>query len=297
MGIRLGLKKRELAVVGILILTTPAVVHGSATITPDAASLLAATIVLSATLAAEKGGRSRFLLPLAGGLAVGLRISNITAVAACCVYLLLRWRFSFSSLREAWRGDRHRPAAAALLIAGSVIAMAVWVLVQATFSASGPTNPQLERFHVSSLTLDQVAGQLTALITPVEGAYTSFFLNNGVTLALVGVLDLLIILACFGPFFHVSQWTRVQTIAAATGITMLVGGVAFVLGNYFLNANIFVGIPPRYGLSLLPLAGLAIAELFERRSRPWIGTTLALVALGGLAYGLVIRGWTYREAG
>lgn len=290
MGLQLGLHKRALAVAGILISTTPAVLHASATITPDAASLLAGAIVLLATLVAEKRKRYVFLLLGAGGLAVALKLSNITAVAACSVYLLLRWRFSFSSLREAWRRDRRRPAAAGLLIAGSAVAMVIWVFVQATASPSGPTNPQIERFHASSLTLDQLAGQLTALITPVEGAYTSFFLNNGVTIALVGVLDLLIILACFGPFFRVSQWTRVQTIAAATGITMLVGGVAFVLGNYFLNANIFVGIPPRYALSLLPLAGLAIAELFEHRSRQWIGTSLALVALGGIAYGLVIRG-------
>ncbi len=287
LGEALGIRRLPLAIVLVLVASTPTVVHASATVNPDAGALLSGAGLLAAAVWFERTKRRAWPIALVAAVAVLLKTTVVLAVGASALYLVIRaWRGA-GGLRGAWRDERRLLVGAAALVAGGILALVGWVVVHQAL-AYVSTNPQIERFRVPGLTGNDVAGQLLALFTPVTNPYLPGFLASNMVLAIVQLFGLALAGAGVGAFLYAQAPDRRETVALAATAVLLVGGVAFTLANFFLNSGIFVAIPPRYGLSVLPMLALGLAQALRSRVSIAVTGALAIASVWVLGYGLLV---------
>lgn len=279
-GASLGIGVIARVIVMVLLLTTPTILHASSTVNPDASALFAGTLLLLATITFERvRGRTVLMLPIVAAVAVGLKATNLLAVGACAVYLLIRWRSQSSTQQKGERSGRELLVGAGALIAGGVAVAVVWMFIHGQL-VRAPIDPQIDRFQVDSLSGSDVAGQLFALVTPINNPWLPSFFNNVAVTSIVRLLNLVLIVATFGAVVTVRSLGRSETIALSGAAILLVGGMGLTLSNYYLNSGIFVEIPARYGISLLPFLFVALAAILR-----W-GLTVFIVGVLAAASGV-----------
>jgi hypothetical protein len=69
--------------------------------------------------------------------------------------------------------------------------------------------------------------------------------------------------ACFGSLLFWWDRRRESAIGVAGSVAMLTSGSLIVVANYAVF-GVYFPIPGRYGLSLLPILGLAVAARLQR---------------------------------
>jgi len=286
-GASLGIGVSARVIVMVLLVTTPAILHASSTVNPDASALFAGTLLLLATITFERvRGRTVLMLPVVAAVAVGLKATNLLAVGACAVYLFIRWRLQASTQQK---GERRGPelliGAGALIVGGVTVALA-WMFIHGQLIRA-PIDPQIDRFQVDSLSGTDVAGQFFALVTPISNPWLPSFFNNVAVTSIVRLLNLVLVVATFGAIVSTRSLGRSETIALSGAAILLVGGMGLTLSNYYLNSGIFVEIPARYGISLLPFLFVALAAMLRWGLTVFIGGVLAAAAVVTALSGLL----------
>jgi len=266
----------------VLMVTTPTMLLASSTVNPDATSLLAGGALLLATLVWErKRGGTIYLIPLAGVLAVALKITNIVAVAAAGLYLLMRWWHQrHRTPNDSGKRGGYLLATVALVAAGIATAL-FWILIHNAIIRV-PFDPQTEEFRVQSLSADAIVGQLLAVVTPVRDPWLVPFLNNAAVKAIVQLVNLGLVAAVFGAILYGRPGHPQAAVGISGSIVILGSGAIFTIMNYVLNSGTYVAIPPRYGMSAIPFLFLGLASAVRRP------TVLGVTAVMGIASLLIV---------
>jgi len=263
--------------VGALIACTPVVLHASATITDDAPGLLAGAGVLLAALAWEKRRVPGVVVVAAAAVAVSLRLTNMVGAGAVVLYLVLR------ALRPAGEdgspGDRARRSS--FLMAGAVAATVLlsglaWVTLTSAVARMEPlANPNTFNQHVTTLSREAVLGQLGAAVTPAHDPFLVPFMRNNAVRTLVTLTDWLLLGGAIGLAALSARGSRAEALGASAIVCAAATGPVLTITNYVFQGAFF-GIPPRYGMSLLPAFGAALALCLRKR---W--TQVGLASLAG----------------
>jgi len=262
-----------------LVAFTPVVLHASGTITDDAPGLLAGAGVLLAALAWEKRRVPGVVVVLATVVAVSLRLTNMVGAGAVVLYLVLR------ALRPAGEDDapvdRNRRASF-LMAAGVAVTVLLtgvaWVTLNSAVARVGPlANPNTFNQHVTTLSREAVLGQLGAAVTPARDPYLVPFLRNNAIRTLVSLTDWLLLGAAIGLAALSARGSRAEALGASAIVCAVATGPVLTVTNYAFQGAFF-GIPPRYGLSVLPAMAVALALCLRKR---W--TQVGVASLAGMS--------------
>lgn len=297
----------------LLLVSSPPVLHFSATVNPDGAALLVGAAVLLAVLRFEAGRSGLPTLAAVALLAAAIKLTHLLVVGAAALYLLARavrrsgagsgqtdaggpavtgpdavapHRLDGGASGEGtrswgWTVARRQVAAAAVLLGVGLATTATWaVVVGALAEADVATLPMTEAARAESFQAQWLVDGLTAMVTPT-GPGSGFVPAEFADLRLLpfaSVLDWLVFGAIVGALLYARAGERTRTLGAALGAAMILGGPLFVVANYFFQQAHFRP-QDRYGLSLaLPLAAVVAACSARRRvARAVLG--LGLLAL------------------
>ena len=278
----LGVWRTQRVAVLTLVATTPAVVHASGTVNPDATALLAGALMALAVVRWEAGKLRTPWLIAPAAFAAALKATNALGIGAVSLYLIIR------GVQARDRSERGRFVRAGILIVGVAVVVAIgWALIRAGL-AREETNAQIATYQSSTLPVSVLLASLPRLITPVLTDYTPPFLA---AVPFVDVASLLLHLAlvatAFGGLFWWQERDRSVALALGGGLTLLTGGVILALSNYFLNSGVVVVIPHRYGLSVLGVLAAALALRLEARATRVVIFGIAALAAGSLAVALL----------
>ena len=89
-GRRLGIRGSPLVAMLSLVTLTSTVLGSAAVVTPDAASVLAGAVVLLAAVLWERGRLPTWALAVAGGIATGIKYTNMLGVTIVAGWLLVQ---------------------------------------------------------------------------------------------------------------------------------------------------------------------------------------------------------------
>lgn len=272
-GRELDIPPRHLVVGLLLLAANPWVLHAASTVNNDQAAILAGGAVALATLRWESGKWPLWTLGLVALIVPLFKVTNVIAVALCLIYLAIRRR---PRSEKPPRAERRGPALAWLLGGASLTAV-TWIIIRSALARPIIT-PIEVWFPPSDAPVEHVFGQLTALVTPVSQRLPSAVLDEPLPTALGSVFGILIVAACIWPLLAGTFRDRKDALAASGGLAMLVGGMLFATTNFVLFGATY-GISPRYGLSLVPALGLAVAGSLRWRGSVWaVGVLAALTA-------------------
>jgi hypothetical protein len=270
-----GVGNVQRVIVLALVGTSPVVLHSSLTVNPDGTGLLAGSLMILATVGWERRRIPTGGLALAAALVVALKLTNVLAVVASLLYLVLRSRAPVEARPEDAEEPRPRHAVAAVgLTIGAAASAATWLVVHALLARNN-TDPQEVLFQVDSLQVGKVLSQLWALVTPIDVQYVPPFLDSPMVLAVSTLIQLVLVGSVIAIALHVRRIGRAEAFGLGGAVVMLAGGIMLVLGNYVLNSQIFVPIPARYGLSLVPFLAAAVGVILRGKLLLWSGSALA----------------------
>lgn len=271
LGREVGIRAVPLVIVLVAVAATPTILHAMATVTNDATSIVAGGALVLVTLRWERGTSPLWLVGVVAFLALALKATNALAVGVCALYLLLRSR----------RADdpsvpgRGKAPAISVLVGSAAVSLFAWIAIRALLATPveiPPNRPPM------GLELLDVLGNLTILITPASYGLPTRVLG-AVAFDVIGqFFGFLMVAAALGPVLRGSFTERWSRLAAAGGITMLLGGLLFALASHVLYGTVTVS--PRYSLSLLPVLAVALAAAVRWRVVLW---GLGAFATGQLA--------------
>ena len=268
-----------------LIGSAPIVMHASSIVNPDASSLVAGAAVLLAGLRWEQG-RWPVAVLIGVALLAGLfRSTNALAIGGVAVYLVLR------AMAEREGSDRTRAqylSTAAALVAAGALSVLGWAVVREVLAVS-EVAPTVEFFRDEPFGIGELLGQASALLSPLRaGEIAGPISGSGAAGSLImGVLNALVLAACFGPLMFRRSLSPRNALGIAGAVAMLSAGSVLAAAN-LLVFGVFFPIPVRYGLSLVPLVGLALAARLRRSPAIYLAGTLALASVAYAATSLLL---------
>ena len=271
----------------LLLGSSPAVIHSTAVVTNDAPALVAGAGVLLAGIAYAHRRLSLPWLLLCIALGTAIKVTNIVAVGAVCLLLLL------TQNAHADRGGvvpgpagrlGNRYGVAALVALTGLLPPLVWSLVVAhTAVPNAPEAPMDAQFSVDGIGAADLMNNVLAVVSPIQGPYVPSVLQNNLVTFMIPLLNLLIISALVGAAWFAGSSDRVGRLAISTLLAMLAAGPFFVILVYVFASD-YIPIPARYGLSLMPAATAVLAAVASKRR----GASAALFALGLLSLSGVV---------
>jgi hypothetical protein len=296
----LGARRLARASLLVVLACSPAVLHASATINPDAMALLAGSALLLGVLRWEAGRWPAWVPAATAAAAILVKSTNVAAVGAAILYVVAR---HVQARRHAQRPPLDAagvaPAVARVgqtadvlrvvgaLIAAVAVASVAWVAVQAQIAEVPSAQiPMVQRFGVDHLAVGDAVGQLGASISPLRLPYIPEVLRSPSVVSAVGVVDTALVAGLLVTIGYAAAGARRRGLAFAALATMAAAGPLFVVIN-FVFVGTFVDIPPRYGLSAVPFALAAASVALERRPLLIATATyagwLALITVGRLS--------------
>ncbi|WP_419928318.1 hypothetical protein [Candidatus Poriferisocius sp.] len=275
-------------IVGLLGVS-PVVVDASAFLNPDATAMMAGGVVLVALLKWEMGRWPWWSVPIGSGVAVWLKLTNVSAVGVLVVYLGIRaWQ---ERDRQNWAKQRERLGAALGSILVSLGSLLIWQWWQGHRGLAAERDLPLflhqrfDSFHWTS-----IAGMLRATLTPFRNQWIPDGLPRDLLAPLGGIADVGL-LGILG--------VAVAVTAARSPYRALVGGVFAAMAGMgvltliasYLTLSRDPPVPGRYALAILPLAAAAIAPVLRRKAiaRALVGA-LALATAGAMLSGVAVAG-------
>jgi hypothetical protein len=238
----------------------------NAFITPDAANLLAGSLVVWSILRWERGASGGLLAAVLSALATALKAQNLLVVVAAISFVLFR-RFTRSGHRGAQRESRH---VVVLMLLGATLPVLLWIGYQ-TYAAIGEFPDQGVGGPLTSSLLVQ---DTTSLLVPViigpspQGASPA-----------AQAAGWLMVAGGLGALVYRRWEERSTQLAASLLIVFVVGGPLLIISNYLIN-GVAVPSSARYGGALLPgLAAVAAASLRGALPLGWLTGTAAWLGL------------------
>lgn len=313
--LRVGLLVRT--AVPILAVTTPMVLHATATVNPDATALLGGALVIcTPILLGRRRSRTggRLADAAAGALAMALKPSNLVVLVAGA------WMRSDMVVIDAdtatgtetptgtatatddepaATGQPARQAswssklmavvvAVAPLAIGAVVASVIVLLIQSRSARADPDEiGMISRYVVDAFPWAQLS---ESMLTPGHFSsagngsnYLAGFLRSPLVVVCSGILAIGTLgLTVAGAFRRDSA----GSVARATLIATVLGGPVLIVLNYVVQ-GIYVAIPSRYYMSLIPGAAIAAAAVASQW-RPAARLTAAFTCVWVLGLGFAL---------
>jgi hypothetical protein len=279
-----GLSRLSVALALLLVIPTPALLHATATVNPDASAFVGGAALLLATLAWEKrGGRhSLLLVGLAAFACASLDSTNAAAGALAVGYLAARALLSSTERAEDKpRSRREYIEAAAMVAAGCVVAVVGWELVRAVFThhVDLSHSPIHKAFDTDSLSVRQLLGRgnLFALFPPIPSPFVPAVLTTWQYSLFTGLAVVITGGAVVAGTVMASTADRRSVLSVVTLGALIVMPPIFVVYN-FVAHGVYFDVLPRFGLSLLPAVVLVAARVAQGR----VGRIVLLGAAAGM---------------
>jgi len=258
------------AILIALVVTAPQLVQMMGSVSPDAAALAVGGALLLFGMRWERGAAPGWALPAAAGVAVAIKETNAIGVALVLLYLVIRGRRI---------GPRRVTLQALAVVIAIGVAAGTWLVIEnAVATVPTRTIPFVARFQTDSIDADSIVSQVGAVVSPVRSWLPPDLLRSPATALHGTLLDVLFIGAAAAAAIGAARGSRLAALGGSEAAAMLVAGPAFVVSNYVL-LHIFVVIPQRYGLSLVP--GLVALITFGTEKR-WLRAVLALICTLGV---------------
>ena len=298
-----GVARANRVLLVLFLVASPAVLFYLSVVTEDATAVAAGAGALLAVRVWQQGRALAWLPISVAGVTVALKWTNLAGVAAAAVFLIAAEVL----------GDRKRLRHALRVVLGMfgacVLTIGGWYVAQ-TALAKVPAEeiPLLEQQRADSLDIGRTIAQTRQLVTPLRIEYLPDALEHDGVYLLVLIADAALIAILVlrsllrpktiaakkapvskkrAPTDEAARTAWIQPLALATGSTMLLGGIGFVLVG-FIIFGVFNQVQPRFGLSLLPGAFVVLASVLRSPGgRIAVGpiaiSTIALVALSLIA--------------
>jgi hypothetical protein len=283
----------------VLAIGTPALLHATTTVNPDATAFAAGAGVLLAAMAWEQRRVGLWLLAVAAFAAAALKLPNTVGIVVVIAFLFGRAicrRFDTG-------GEELRPVldyakAIAVLAVGAVIGVRYWTYlydflrhnVVAKPDTNVTTNRDAEQiinlYNVHGLSADEIFGTGTVppLLPPVVDVAPPIARQEGIYEAVATLARYLFVVPVLGLLVAGRRFQRRLSVLAVGALAaLLVTPILWILYWYFV-AGTNDHIVPRYGLSGFPVLVVLLAAAAGRgRIGTWVlgvaGTTMYLAAL------------------
>lgn len=264
----------------VVCVVNPVSLHALATVNPDAAGLACGAVALVGYLGWRSGGNLWWLALVAAPIAVK-STHGLVSGAIVCLMIAEAWLARPKPLTVRGAMTTFRPA---LVAGGGIVGVTGAILVLQRLLASAPASviDQLTRFHAERFPIDQMLTNV--IVVPPLYGYLPRHINERSVLVVITLATLMVMLGMViglanrrDPDDQVLRNLGV----AALGMAVLAGPALIVL-NYGLN-EIYVPIPPRYLISLVPLLVLVGAAAFARN----VVTRWGWIALTGLVWAVM----------
>jgi hypothetical protein len=273
--------------------TAPVVVYESAIVTNDAASTMAAGLVLFfAALAWRRPGWwTAPTLFVVGAVVTSFKTTDILPVAAVALaFGIMTWtdRVQEAAPRQLLRGVARSwlPTGGALLIGGAASA-AAWVVVSQSLSLVDlRTFAVFDILRVHPVDLGLIAREALTLLAPATGSFDPLRVQQAAqsgNLEIIAdtlLMYLLVAGGLAGLFVRRRQWFHWLGLLSVP--LLYIGGVA--LGaSVWHTYNTDPGLSGRYGMSLVPFLALALCAACRGR---WLLGSIWLFGLASVGLSL-----------
>jgi hypothetical protein len=289
----LRLKPSVIGAAVLLIGSAPVVVYETAIVTNDAASIMAAGLVLFfAALAWRKPGRwTAPTLLVVAAVVASFKTTDVLPVAVAAVVLgIVAWMDRRPEMAPAQTlGGFVRtwlPTGGALLIGGAGSAVA-WVVVSQKLSLVNPrTFAVFDILRTHRVTVAVIAREALTLLSPATGSYDPFRVHQSLqsdnlqVITATLLMYLLVAGGLAGLFVRRRQWFH--WLGMATVPVLYIGGVALGI-SVWRTYNADPSLSGRYGMSLAPFLALALCAACTGK---WLPRAIWLFGL--LTFGLTL---------
>lgn len=263
--------------IGVLIATTPVVVHASATVNPDAGLLAMGSAVLLVAHAVVTGSTSPWWT-LALVPAVYFDRSLVLVVAAALVWI------AASQLRS--RG--LIVVVAAVFALGLAFAttsdLRVALFGDSLATQAQPTPDQQQRqyrppeIHDSALNPVQVVSNLGALVSPLKNPYLPEPMLHWPIILVQELLDWMVLAGVAVVLLRPVAGQKYLVGLGVGAFAAMCSGPLQIIANHW-QTGLYYAANPRFGLSLLPALAVCLGVVVDRRTPRAIVIGLAAVSL------------------
>ena len=297
--LRAGLLVRSAVIV--LVVSAPMVLHGTATVNLDGTSIFFGAALLWATLRWERGRLTPWVPVALAALAAGTKVNNLIAVAVAVLYLVLaEWHARRSSTAagqevspevsagergpSVWSAPRLRVGAA--MVGAAALVSVAWLIAQHYLQVL-PTSeiPMVSRFLIDRFPATEFANAWHQTVSPLQSPYLAPFLRTQPVQVVAGLVDLALMAGAVAGLALAARGSREKWVATVALTLAVAVGPLLVLFNVVVQ-GVYVVIPPRYGLALVP--ALAAAAIPALRRRLGVVLVTVLAAASGAAVLLAI---------
>ncbi|MCD9623367.1 hypothetical protein [Rhabdothermincola salaria] len=284
----------------LLAVTAPTVLHASATINPDGTALLTGAALLWATLRWERG-RMTTWVPLAlVGLAAAIKVTNLVGVAVVVAYLVVRavnstdeegLRSTRFGLKERFWQPESRARRLLTMAGGLVVVVGVvsfgWFVAQRVLQEAPPsTIPMVSRYEITSFPLVEMASSWSQTVSPLQTPYLPDILQTDGVMAMAAIVAMLIVVGAVAGTILAVRGSRERSLGVCALVLLPLLGPLLVLFNAIVQ-GLYVVIPSRYGLALIPALLAAAVPALRYRTSLVVAGSAAVLAVGSLALALV----------
>ncbi len=282
--LRAGLIARAALIV--LVVSAPTILHATATVNPDGSAVAIGAAILWAVLRWERNALSAWVPVGLAALAAGTKVTNLVGVAVVVVYLglalLSERRLTVPVVpgsRPTWWFSLAPRLRLILEMMAAVAAISVvWFAAQRFLQVLDPAEiPMVARFAVDDFPVAQLAGAWHQTVSPLQGPYLAPFLRTDAMVVTSGFVDLLVMAGAVAGAVLARRASRERRLAIAALVLAVAIGPLIVVFNAVVQ-GIYVVIPPRYGIALVPALVAASLPALERRSGLVVASGAAALA-------------------
>ena len=276
---RFRLSKTIAYAASLLLIASPAAWAANTFVSTDAPAMLAGASLMYFGLRFVQSGKGSAFLIAISVLSVAFKLQNFMAVVATALFLLLMY-VTRNRSQETLPGVQDRSGKKKLLwtvvsmLVLPIIFQALWT-VTARAIAVGPGSDAGDpsEFGITSLIKESFRfyGSVNfGIIVPADAVVGWTLAKLSTWLITAGIIAIIAIEPRFSYRY---------SYALASLATLFLAGPALALAIKLMQGYYFE-LPPRYGLSMFPIALAMAAALFDKK----VETRFALLAIGGVTF-------------
>lgn len=269
----------------------PAVLHSSGIVTPDSAAILVGAVVALATVKFLELSLNFRWLAIAGLFAGAVKSTNVLAAAAAAMFLIVSSDVWVDLRQRKMSAETKRRVLGAATVFGcALVATTLWLVLDSVRATIDPSIiPQnVINKHDGLPPLDVLLFPDVSLrwFPPADNYLHVNFLPEPI-LFLKSLTTAVFAGAVVVCFLRARRTTRALQFGAVGGLVALVGAPLFSIVTTAFTTTL-VRPEGRYGLSLAPLFGLALAEQAETRIGRRIVGTYGIVVVAAVIIALLV---------
>jgi len=286
-----GLRRGSRFAIAVLPVIMPGILFYTATVSIDMPVLLMGSLV-AVSVDRVVARRSRWwILPLVAATVILFKVTNVLAVVAGALVLLLSLRQGSEDPGEGawwprladdeWRAARRQRllGIGTMFVAAVAVAVAWMVVIRLRAVDPGPT-PLDDRFYIASLGPTQFWSEISSGVW--MGWVTGIYVADSWVAAWYSLAGIMLTSVSILPIFASGRDRRPAVTFGTAALTcLLLSGPLFVVVNFVLS-HAWVPIPPRYAASVIPFGLVGMAHLTRTASKDRLVQGAAAVGLVGI---------------